>query len=186
LDSEAFKEVQEYNPRLYNWRVWQIPAPKFRYGIPGMGYRPSDGTVGGCTIGRKILLDKQNVRRYLPLQNMRSLRNAAFAGRRTMLMEIQFRITEVSFPLDIMVRIDWEMQGQPSVSENEGKSVTDSETENTSGHAAEQGGIFEQLQGIWMKSPGFFVRNKQYLKKPRESFWLKRGFNTAYNVILSK
>jgi hypothetical protein len=78
------------------------------------------------------------------------------------------------------------MQGQPSVPENEGKSVTDSETENTSGHAAEQGGIFEQLQGIWMKSPGFFVRNKQYLKKPRESFWLKRGFNTVYDVILSK
>jgi ATP-dependent DNA helicase RecQ len=62
-----------------------------------------------------------------------------------MLMEMQFRITEVSFPLDITVRIDLEMQGQPSAPENERESVTDSETENTSGHSAEQGQLFERL-----------------------------------------
>jgi ATP-dependent DNA helicase RecQ len=76
---------------------------------------------------------------------MRSFRNAAFAGRRKMLMEMQFRITEVSVPLDITVRIDLKMQEQPSVPQNGEGNVAACEMGNVPGQTSEQGQLFERL-----------------------------------------
>ena len=60
-------------------------------------------------------------------------------------MEMQFRITEGSFPLDITVRIPLEMQGQLSVPGNGEGAVAFGEMGKVPAHTAEQEPLFERL-----------------------------------------
>lgn len=61
------------------------------------------------------------------------------------LMEMQFRITEGSLPVDITVRVAMEIGKQLSIPGNEEGAVVDSDIDNAPGHTAGQEQIFERL-----------------------------------------